>query len=125
MIKYVFNPFTGNLDAIDVSPLQEIDVSFDYTTSGALDFGRLVAGNSVIGLQVVIDEPFNDPSTQVSIGLVSNPDGILATINIDPTTASTYSAQENFLVTASDALRLKVFPFASTQGAGRVVAIVG
>lgn len=127
MIRYVFNPFTGNLDAVDVtdSDLQELVQPFDFTTIGAVDFGALAAGDSVIGVQVVIDTAFDDPATLVSLGLVSNPDGILDTNNVNPSFASTYGAQENFLVAGPDALRLKVFPFASTQGAGRVVAIVG
>lgn len=128
MIKYVFNPFTGKLDAVDIvaaSDLREIEVSFDHTFSGVLDFGALAPGDSVIGVQLVIDVPFDDPSTLVSLGLVSNPDGILSTAEVDPNRASTYGAQENVLVMIADSFRLKVFPVASIQGAGRVVAIVG
>jgi hypothetical protein len=128
MIKYVFNPFTGKLDAVDVAgpgDLREIEAAFGHAFSGAIDFGTLAPGDSVIGVQLVIDEAFDDPAALISLGLVSNPDGILSTANVDPGVVSTYGAQENVLVTGADAFRLKVFPFASTQGAGRVVAVVG
>lgn len=105
--------------------LREIVASFDHTTSGAVDFGSLAAGESVVEVQVVIDQAFDDLGTLVSLGLTSNPDGILSTAQVDPSTVSTYGAQDNFLVSASDSLRLKVFPFTSTQGSGRVVAIIG
>ncbi len=98
---------------------------FDYTSVGAINFGALEAGDSIVNTQLVIDVPFDDPSTLLSIGLTSNPDGILASTEIDPLVASTYGMQANFLVTGADALRLKVFPFSSTQGAGRVVVLVG
>lgn len=105
---------------------REVEVSFDHTISGAMDFGVLHAGESVTEVQLVIDEPFDDPGTLVSLGLVSNPDGILSTANVNPNVASTYGNQENFPVVATtDAFRLKVFPFSSSQGAGRVIAIVG
>ncbi len=99
--------------------------AFDYTNVGAIDFGVFAAGDSIVNTQVIVDVPFNDPSTLLSIGLASNPDGILASTEIDPLDASTYGMQANILVTGADALRLKVFPFSSTQGAGRVVALIG
>jgi hypothetical protein len=105
--------------------LRDIEIAFDHTLSGALNFGVLAVGESVIGVQLVIDVAFNDPGTLISLGLVSNPDGILSTANVNPNAVSTYDAQENIRVVAPDAFRLKVFPFTSTQGAGRVIAIVG
>jgi len=104
---------------------REVLTAFDFTQVGAVDFGALAPGESVIGVQVVIDQVFDDPSTLISLGLVSNPDSILSTADVDPTTASTYAQQANILIAVADAFRLKVFPFASTQGAGRVVALVG
>lgn len=123
--KFVFNPFAGKFDVVDVPDLREIEFPFSYLSSGALDFGALAAGESIIGIQLVIDTPFDDASTLISFGLVSNPDGILATSNVNPNVAGTYGAQENILVASPDAFRLKVFPFSSTQGAGRIVAIIG
>ncbi len=104
--------------------LKRIATSFDYTSSGAIDFGALEPGDSIVTVQLVIDVPFDDPGTLISLGLASNPDGILSTANVDPLEAATYAAQENTFVTDVDALRLKIFPHASIQGAGRVVAII-
>lgn len=124
-IKYVFNPFTGKFGAVDVSDLREVEYSFDYQSSGAFDFGSLAPGDSVIGVQLIIDVAFDDPNALISFGLASNPDGILDTNNVNPTAASTYGAQENILVASPDAFRLKVYPFSSIQGAGRIVALIG
>lgn len=107
------------------APLRKLVKSFDHTMSGAIDFGVLSNGDSIIGVQLVIDTAFNDPDTLISLGLVSNPDGILSTADVDPSAVSTYADMANFLVSSADMLRLKVFPMSSTQGTGRVVALVG
>lgn len=98
-------------------------IDFDLFTSSPLDFGPLLAGQQIIEAQVVIDQPFDDIATLISLGTVSAPDTILPTNTIDPLTSSTYMTEENVLVAVPDQMRFKLNPAASTQGSGRVVVL--
>ncbi len=100
-----------------------IEVAFTFATATPLDFGTLNAGDEVVDVSVVVTTTFDDPAALLSLGLVSNPGCFLATNEVTPGAVGTYFAKTE-AVTGSDRLRLQVLPGTSSQGSGRVVALV-
>jgi hypothetical protein len=99
-------------------------VSFDYLTPTPLDFGTLSINDIMVQVSISIITPFDDAATILSFGLVSNPGNILPSNMIDPTAIGTYHAGENVSIGGADQFRLQILPGTSTQGAGKVVAVV-
>jgi len=103
--------------------LRTLLFDFTYLSPAVNDFGTLLANDLIIETRVEIDTPFDDVAALISIGPVSNPDSLLATNQIDPTTACDYGTQEGLKITAPDAMRLKISAGTSTQGAGRALVV--
>lgn len=113
--KYVFNPFTGNLDITEVDAAP---VPFTFS-SGTLLLQQVLAGQVVERCSILITTVFDDPAATVALGTTASPNLLFGPSDVTLTIlGNTYDQAALFKFPINDFLQLIITPGTSTQGAG-------
>lgn len=117
MPQFVFNPFTGNFDAIS-DPLV-FKVPFSYTTTSPLVLQAVVAGQVLNRCTILITTAFDDPGAFITLGTTADPSLVFGASDARLSDlGNNYDNSALFPFSVSDFLQLTISPGSSTQGAG-------
>ena len=123
MIRYVFNPFTGNFDAInlaDPGTLVGNRALFTFQ-SGRMPLRQVFVGEAIENARIVIQTPFDDPRATLEVGTTETPGLLFGVPDVSLQTPGQYISQAEFEFGSGDYLMLIVNPGLSTQGSGVVL----
>lgn len=98
-----------------------IKVDFTYNTASPLTIFVGNVNDVLADCEVKISEAFNDNGAKLEVGTVASPDVIMNSQMIRPNKAALYGADQNYVFTISETVRLTITPGASTQGKGYVL----
>jgi len=116
-------PITGGGAFVPIEEALKLD--FDFTTVTPLNFETLSLGDIITRLQVITKQTFDDVASFVTVGTVLQGAGsIMAIGDVDLGNTGVYEDPQHYEITGADQLRLVLSPGASTQGQGRVLAII-
>jgi len=95
-------------------------VPFTFGTASPLILFNLLAGDIVTECEVSIETPFDDPASQLKVGVTGALDAILTVGQIDPDAMGQYSTLVNRTSAIAENLLLTLTPAAATVGSGYV-----
>jgi len=113
----------ANLDAGNVSGnvASQITSSFNSGDASPWVIATLPAGSIVTGCSMILDEAFDDPSATISVGTAGDHNQLLATADINPMLAGTYSSDIGYKYNTDTEIMLYITPGISTTGSGVIV----
>jgi hypothetical protein len=121
MRQYVFNPFTGKFDIIDVAENAEqvVPVPFLFNTPSPMLLQQVPAGSILNRCTILIAQPFDDHAAFLKLGTTATPDLVFGQSDVTlGALGNCYDQSSLFQFSIMDFLQLTISPGASTQGAG-------
>lgn len=121
MRQFVFNPFTGKFDVIDVAdnPEQVVPVPFLFNTTSPMLLQQVAAGSILNRCTILIAQPFDDPAARIMLGTSTTPSLVFGSADVSlGSLGSSFDQSALFQFSITDFFLLTISPGASTQGAG-------
>lgn len=88
----------------------------EYDAASPVNIGTLSQGTTVLGVDITIETPFDDPASNVTVGTQSNPVLFMTEYQSDPTIQATFINQERRKITENTDVKIWLMPGSSSQG---------
>lgn len=88
----------------------------EHDALSPVKIGTLLGGTTVLGVDVTIENPFDDPLSNVTVGTDSNPSLFMSDYQSDPTVQATFINQERKRLSGNTDVKIWLMPGSSNQG---------
>lgn len=93
-----------------------LNAFFEHDTASPLKIGTLSAGTTVLSVDLTVENAFDDPLSNVTVGTDSDPSFFMGQEMSDPTVQATFINQERKRLVGTSDVKVWVTPGSSTQG---------
>jgi hypothetical protein len=93
-----------------------LNAFIEHNDPSPINIGTLLGGATVLSVDLTVENAFNDPLSNVTVGTASDPDFFMNEDLSDPSVQGTFINQERKRIASTSDIKVWVEPGSSTQG---------